>query len=129
AVLGLKVTRDPNRGHWPLIVAPPRNLWQRYWNVHNEPASIVERKDVVGPHRADAPYPLIDRGLLPMLRGADRLFLFGALAIFPITFLITGFRWHILLNILGIDMSRARAFTINMVGAFYSTFMPGSTGG
>src|ERR1051326_133119 len=37
--------------------------------------------------------------------------------------------WHILLRILGIEMSRMRAFVINMVGAFYSTFMPGSTGG
>src|SRR5690348_16002160 len=30
AVLGLKVSSDPNRSHWPIVVAPPRNLWDRY---------------------------------------------------------------------------------------------------
>src|SRR4051812_12525161 len=37
AVLGLKVLENEPRGKWPLVVARPRNLWQRYWNVHNEP--------------------------------------------------------------------------------------------
>jgi uncharacterized membrane protein YbhN (UPF0104 family) len=42
---------------------------------------------------------------------------------------ITSFRWHLLLKLLDIPMSVARTFVINMVGAFYNTFMPGSTGG
>ena len=33
------------------------------------------------------------------------------------------------MQMLGIRISLARAFVLNMVGAFYNTFMPGSTGG
>jgi len=68
-------------------------------------------------------------GLGHMLHKADPIFLWASILIFPITFLITGFRWHLLLKALDIHLGAARAFVINMVGAFYNTFMPGSTGG
>jgi uncharacterized protein (TIRG00374 family) len=42
---------------------------------------------------------------------------------------MTGFRWYLLLKAVGIDIGPLRAFIINMVGAFYNTFLPGSTGG
>ena len=75
------------------------------------------------------PHPLVDQGIVPMIHHADRSYLWCAVLIFPITFLITGFRWHLLLRALDIRIGAARAFVINMVGAFYNTFMPGSTGG
>src|SRR5205085_7267058 len=53
----------------------------------------------------------------------------AAILIFPVTFIITSLRWYELLKIVGIHMGAGRAFIVNMVGAFYNTFMPGSTGG
>ena len=129
AVLGLKVSDDPNRAHWPIIVAPPRNIVARYFNIHNAPARIVQPANVAGEWSVDVPYPLIDRGLLPMLQAADHRYIWAAILIFPVTFIITSLRWYVLLQIAGIAMSASRAFIINMVGAFYNTFMPGSTGG
>ena len=67
--------------------------------------------------------------IVVMVRQANPAYLAASVLIFPMTFLITGIRWHWLMQMLGIRMSRARALVLNMVGAFYSTFMPGSTGG
>ena len=64
-----------------------------------------------------------------MIQNADRSLLIAAVFVFPIVFLITSFRWWLLLRALEIPMTLARTFVINMVGAFYNTFMPGSTGG
>jgi hypothetical protein len=47
----------------------------------------------------------------------------------PIVYVITAYRWHALLAAVGIMLPLARTFVLNMVGAFYNTFMPGSTGG
>jgi hypothetical protein len=84
---------------------------------------------VVGGYGVTVPYPRIQPGLRHMLHQADPVFLWAAVLIFPLTFLITGLRWNALLVALGIHLGLARAFMINMVGAFYNTFMPGSTGG
>jgi uncharacterized protein (TIRG00374 family) len=61
--------------------------------------------------------------------GTRTAVLFAAIAIFPITYLLTGLRWYLLLQAVGHRHRPARAFIINMVGAFYNTFLPGSTGG
>jgi uncharacterized protein (TIRG00374 family) len=87
-------------------------------------ASLVE-----GGYEVRVPYPIVQSGIGHMLRKADPVFLWAAVLIFPVTFLITGFRWHLLLTALDIHLGVARAFIINMVGAFYNSFMPGSTGG
>ncbi|HEV2294990.1 MAG TPA: lysylphosphatidylglycerol synthase transmembrane domain-containing protein [Tepidisphaeraceae bacterium] len=84
---------------------------------------------VVGGYQVRVPFPLVQSGLGHMLQTADPVFLWAAVLIFPLTFLITGLRWHLLLKALDIHLGLARAFIINMVGAFYNTFMPGSTGG
>ena len=52
-----------------------------------------------------------------------------AVVVFPITFLITSYRWNTLLEAVDVRIGFPRVFVINMVGAFYNTFMPGSTGG
>jgi uncharacterized protein (TIRG00374 family) len=75
------------------------------------------------------PHPLVDRGILPMVRHARTGYLIAAISIFPLTFLITSLRWHLLLRAVGISIGFVRAAVINMVGFFYSTFLPGSTGG
>ncbi|MDQ3440180.1 MAG: flippase-like domain-containing protein [Planctomycetota bacterium] len=88
-----------------------------------------DASQVVGGYNVRVPFPLVQSGLKHMLQGAEPLFLWAAMLIFPVTFLITGLRWHLLLKALDIHLGLARAFIINMVGAFYNTFMPGSTGG
>jgi uncharacterized protein (TIRG00374 family) len=85
--------------------------------------------DRIVEYHLGVPYPLVDQGLVPMVRQAKRDFLLAAIAIFPLTYLLTGFRWHLLLKAVDIRIGVARAFVINMVGAFYNTFLPGSTGG
>ncbi|MGH7213986.1 MAG: lysylphosphatidylglycerol synthase transmembrane domain-containing protein, partial [Tepidisphaeraceae bacterium] len=131
-VLALKVTDHPDRSTWPLVVGEPRGLVMKYFNRWPDaPPIVVEPSAVVepSPYRVQVPYPLIDRGLGPMVARADRTFLLAAILIFPLTYLITSYRWHVLLEALDVRMRMARAFAINMVGAFYNTFMPGSTGG
>jgi uncharacterized membrane protein YbhN (UPF0104 family) len=83
----------------------------------------------VANYKLTVPHPLVDQGIVPMIRRADRSYLWAAVFIFPLTYLITSLRWHLLLRAIGIHIGVARAFVINMVGAFYNTFMPGSTGG
>ena len=85
--------------------------------------------DRVEKYELGVPYPLVDQGIIPMVRDAEHRYLWAALAIFPVTFLITGLRWHLLLRAVDIRIGAAKAFVINMVGAFYNTFLPGSTGG
>jgi glycosyltransferase 2 family protein len=75
------------------------------------------------------PHPIVDRGVVPMVRNADGRFLWAAVFIFPVVYLITSWRWYAMLRALSIRITLARALKLNMVGAFYNTFMPGSTGG
>jgi uncharacterized membrane protein YbhN (UPF0104 family) len=84
-------------------------------------------------YKLKVPHPLVEVGLGRMVRDAGTgnrpwLLLLSVL-IFPITFLVTSYRWHQLLAALEIAIPLGRTFVLNMVGAFYNTFMPGSTGG
>jgi uncharacterized protein (TIRG00374 family) len=89
----------------------------------------IKPRDVQGGYTQEVIYPRIERGLIRMVQEADLKYLLFSIAIFPITFIITAFRWYELLKALDIFMGLRRTFIINMVGAFYNTFMPGSTGG
>jgi uncharacterized protein (TIRG00374 family) len=85
-------------------------------------ANVIDAKQIsVGPR--------VEIGLTRMVREANRGFLLGAIFIIPVCHLLTSMRWHVLLSALEIRISQARTFTINMVGAFYNAFMPGTTGG
>src|SRR5690606_18844377 len=74
-------------------------------------------------------YPLVEVGVTRMVREADWSFLAAAILLLPLSYLLTSYRWHVLLAAQGINIGMARTFVINMVGAFYNSFMPGSTGG
>lgn len=89
----------------------------------------IKPADVQGGFVLDVPQPRVQRGLGTMLKQADSAKLAYAVAIGAIPFFITTYRWKMLLAGLGITLSFGRAFVLNMVGAFYNTFMPGSTGG
>ena len=109
---------------------PPQELL-----VQDQKTKAVER---IPPSRlADAgdylknyvAYPLVEVGLNRMVREADWRYLVLALLVMPMTYLLTSYRWHLLLEALDIHIGTPRTFVINMVGAFYNSFMPGSTGG
>jgi uncharacterized protein (TIRG00374 family) len=89
----------------------------------------VDPSQVEGGYRVRAPYPLIDIGLFRLVRNANPWYLLLAVGVLPISYLITSRRWHWLLEALDIHMGQGRTFVLNMVGSFYNTFMPGSTGG
>jgi uncharacterized protein (TIRG00374 family) len=127
--LAQKVVPGAERENWPILVTQPRNLWQRFWNVQSHPVRLIEPVEIVGGRPQGVPYPLIEQGLGPMVRNADGRFLLLSVAVFPIVYFITSWRWHALLKALAINIRLSRAFVLNMVGAFYNTFMPGSTGG
>ena len=85
-----------------------------------------------GTYVLKVPYPRVDIGVARLVRQASSKnlsFLIFAILIFPITYILTAARWHELLKALDIHIGLFKAFTLTMVGAFYNTFMPGSTGG
>ena len=122
---------EPGTGakHFDYLIAPHRNVWQRYWNHHTLPVRAIKPSEIHGPVPSSIPYPRVDRGIGPMLHQADRGLLLAAIFCFPIVFVIVSFRWHQLLKALDIRVTLAQAFVLSMVGSFYNTFMPGSTGG
>jgi hypothetical protein len=84
---------------------------------------------VAGGYRVTVPYPLIDIGIVRLVEEARLIFLLAALAVLPISYFITSRRWHLLLEALDIHLTQGSTFVLNMVGSFYNSFMPGSTGG
>ncbi len=131
-VLGLMVPENPNLrvDRWPLLVSEPRSIFQKFLGRYDGKVWTVPPAKVTGSYSHDLlRYPLIDDGLINIVKKADRSFLWIALLIYPINYVVTAIRWKLLLDVLKIPLGPIRAFQINMVGAFYNTFMPGSTGG
>ena len=91
-------------------------------------AQIISASEVED-YAVHVPYPRDQVGLQSMVSEAKPGFLWAALLIFPITFVITSYRWHELMKAVDVPMGMGRAFVINMVGSFYNSFLPGSTGG
>lgn len=89
----------------------------------------ISPADVLGGFALHVPNPLVDRGVNTMLSRADKRYLWLAVFIFPVVFFLTAFRWQQLLKAIDVIMPFSRTFALNMVGNFYNTFMPGSTGG
>jgi glycosyltransferase 2 family protein len=80
-------------------------------------------------YRVTLPHPRVQVGVRHLLAHARHWYLVLSLGIFPLTFLITSFRWHELLKALDIRLTPGRSFVLTMVGAFYNTFMLGTVGG
>jgi uncharacterized protein (TIRG00374 family) len=89
----------------------------------------ISPNDVGGGFRLDVPRPRVEIGIISMVRRANPWLLVLAVLVFPITVVITSYRWNRLLEAVDVHMGLARVFVINVVGTFYNTFMPGSTGG
>ena len=132
-VLGLKVLPGREQAIWPLVVGQPRNIVQRFLGrTHGDMGRIVPVDRVVGPYVVRVPYPLVERGLAGMtVQAFDRhpWFLLSAIFVFPVVFFIVSYRWKRLVEAMELALSFSTAFALTMVGAFYNTFLPGSTGG
>jgi glycosyltransferase 2 family protein len=120
-LMGMRLAGDINRDPrvQRLLIRPEgadRGVW-------------IDPGDVVNGFRLDVPRPRVEVGLASMVQRASPWLLVAALAVFPLTFLITGYRWNKLLEAVDVRMGLSRALVINMVGAFYNSFMPGTTGG
>lgn len=129
-VLALQVRQGLDRRQWPLIVTTPRGLWQRYWKIRNGSVRRIESSEIIDPYEVQVPYPVLEIGMSRMVREANAWLLALSLAVFPITVAITALRWKRLMEAVEINISFTKAFSLNMVGLFYNTFIPaGSTGG
>lgn len=89
----------------------------------------IRPSQLAGNGRLRIASPDVEIGLARMVREADRSFLIAAVCILPIGYVLTSVRWFFLLRGLGVQIGLGRTFVINMVGAFYNSFMPGTTGG
>jgi len=80
-------------------------------------------------YQVTIPHSRIQVGVERLVASARQSYLWLAIALYPLNFLITTFRWRELLKALDIHLPVKQTFVLNMVGAFYNTFMLGSTGG
>jgi uncharacterized membrane protein YbhN (UPF0104 family) len=93
------------------------------------PGRWITPAEVEGGFVLRTPRPVVEAGLGWMVSQADPWMLAASIAVFPITYLATSLRWRRLLCALEINIPLLRVISLNMVGAFYNSFMPGSTGG
>jgi len=89
----------------------------------------IRPDEVVDGFVLDVPQPRVQEGILTMLHRANPWLLVGSFSVIIVTFICTTIRWKSLLHALGVNLTLSQTFVLNMVGAFYNTFMPGSTGG
>jgi uncharacterized protein (TIRG00374 family) len=118
-VVGVDLSPDLKTARRLLLADSPTGPTARW-----APASKVPDYQITVPH------PRVQIGVLRMVSDANINYIFAALAIFPVTIVITSLRWHELLKALDIRLTIERTFVLNMVGLFWNTIVPtGSTGG
>ena len=123
-LLGMRLRGDLN--HNPVV----DQLLIQTTAPDGKPAGVwIAPNAVAGGYKLSSPRPRVDPGIISLLAGASHLLLILAVLVFPVTYVFTTWRWHRLLDALQIPLRFSRTLTLNMVGAFYNTFMPGSTGG
>ncbi len=117
--------RNPTVTH--LLITDPQAATS--YNAGAANGKWITPDQVSGEFKLLAPRPLIQRGLASLVREANPWLLVAAVMVFPGCFLLTTLRWHLLLKVLDIRLPIRRTFALNMVGSFYNSFLPGSTGG
>ena len=90
---------------------------------------LLDPSRVVDAGRLTANSPYVEVGVKRLVAEADKRFLLAAVLIMPLSYVLTSIRWHLLLESLGVRLSFFRSLVLNLVGAFYNAFMPGTTGG
>jgi len=119
SLLALDLSEDLRRVNRLIIVDPQ----------DHERAKAIPPSELAATYQIEVPHPRVEAGVINMLSTADQKLIWVSMLIFPIVFVITSARWNALLRVLGIRLTQARTFVLNMVGCFYNTFMLGSTGG
>ncbi len=123
-LLGLDLTADPKSPQVRRLLVAASND-----RGSGESPRWVLPSDVDGGFVLKVPSPLVDRGIRTMFAQAQTRYLWIAIGIFPVVFLLTALRWQRLLKAIEVQLPFRRIFALNMVGCFYNSFMPGSTGG
>jgi uncharacterized protein (TIRG00374 family) len=95
----------------------------------NDNGLIVDPSQLVDAGRITANSPYVEVGINRLVREADKTFLLASILVMPLSYILTSIRWHLLLESLGIRLTFGRSLVLNLVGAFYNAFMPGTTGG
>ena len=72
---------------------------------------------------------LVRRGLHDLLSHARPWPLLGAFLLLGLPFVITAWRWRLLMGVQGMHLPYRRCLELTFVGQFYSTFLPGTTSG
>jgi uncharacterized protein (TIRG00374 family) len=85
----------------------------------------LERKDI----KEAGDGPLFYPGLRRTLASADWLWLLAALALMGAMPVLQSLRWQLLMRCRGLPAPTLATFRIYMVGMFFNSFMPGTTGG
>jgi uncharacterized protein (TIRG00374 family) len=119
-LLGVRLAGEINAPWVKELLVLPEKASQAKWIFPTE---------VVGGYQLDVPRQRVEVGITHMVQQANPWMLMLALAVFPVTFMVTSVRWDMLLRAIDVRIGLWRVFEINMVGAFYNTFMPGSVGG
>jgi uncharacterized membrane protein YbhN (UPF0104 family) len=84
---------------------------------------------VPGGFKLQTPRPVIEKGLARMVREANPWLLALSVLVFPVTMFLTTVRWNEILRSQEIRIPFTRVLVLNLVGNFYNSFLPGSTGG
>ncbi len=71
----------------------------------------------------------IRRGLRYLLVHARPWPLLGAFLLLGLPFILTAWRWRMLMGVQGMHLTYRRCLELTFVGQFYSTFLPGTTSG
>lgn len=120
-LLGIHLRGDINKNPTvdALIVAKP----------NGDGGLRISPNDVVGGFTLRTPRPVVEKGIGTMVREANGWLLALAIAVFPITIVMTAFRWEQILRSQEVAIGFGQSLLLTLVGNFYNSFLPGSTGG
>ncbi|MAE59927.1 MAG: hypothetical protein CMJ49_01070 [Planctomycetaceae bacterium] len=93
---------------------------------------LVDGSTVDLPHdalRDDGHPPKFVPGLINTVSDADLWWLLAAIAVIAPVYLFQASRWGLLMHCRGLPTPPWRTFRLLMVGCFFNSFMPGTTGG
>lgn len=96
---------------------------------HSARGIRIAASDVVGDFTLRTPKPLVEKGISTMVREANPWLLALAIAVFPVTIIASTLRWHQILRSQEVYFGFGNALVLTLVGNFYNSFLPGSTGG
>jgi len=120
--LHVQVAEGPERR---VALTDPAVGWRPEQLVRELPPTRFDLVDA----QAAVPEPKVQIGLKHLIVHSNKPLLAGAWILLVIPFFITAWRWRKLMEPQGIRMAFSKCLALSFVGQFYSTFLPGITGG